>query len=236
MHYQRYSSAHHPVPKENKMKIRLGRSVIAVSALLIVLMLAVTPSFADTVLYDNGPINGTVNAYAISGGWRVSDSFTLSNPSTIGSFSAGLWVLSGDSPVGLSWAILSPSTDGLSGSVLASGAASLTAGNLSINPAGVAFGSYSIFSSTVSGMSVSLSAGTYYLELYNASAAEYPNVYWDVNDGHSTAFHNGGTGAIGSEAFTIYGPTSVTPEPGTMLMFGTGALGLLGAIRRRFSL
>jgi hypothetical protein len=29
--------------------------------------------------------------------------------------------------------------------------------------------------------------------------------------------------------------SSATPEPGTMLMFGTGVLGLLGAARRRFS-
>jgi hypothetical protein len=29
---------------------------------------------------------------------------------------------------------------------------------------------------------------------------------------------------------------SPTPEPGTMLMFGTGVLGLMGAVRRRFSL
>jgi len=33
-----------------------------------------------------------------------------------------------------------------------------------------------------------------------------------------------------------FNETSATPEPGTCLMFGTGALGLLGAVRRRFSM
>ena len=217
------------------MKIRLGRSAVSISALIIVLMLAVTPSFADTVLYDNGPIKGTENPHSITGVDAVSDSFTLSNPSTISSFSAGLWVLPGDSPAGLSWAILSSSGDPFSGTPLASGSASLTTGNFSISPSGFGFGRYPIFTSTVSGLSVNLPASTYYLELYNGTAASLPNIYWDENDGHSTAFSKG-TGAIGSEAFTIYGPTSVTPEPGTILMFGTGVLGQMGAVRRRFCL
>lgn len=218
------------------MTIRLTRSAVSISALIIVLMLAVTPSFADnTILYTNGPIKGTENPYSITGGDAVSDSFTLSNPSTISSFSAGLWVLPGDSPAGLSWAILSASGDPFSGTPLASGSASLTAHNFSNSPAGFGFDRYPIFTSTVSGLSVNLPAGSYYLVLYNGTAASLPNLYWDENDGLSTAFSKG-TGAVGSEAFTIYGPTSVTPEPGTMLMFGTGALGLFGAFRRRFCL
>jgi hypothetical protein len=46
--------------------------------------------------------------------------------------------------------------------------------------------------------------------------------------GGSILFLDGGS-------FNISGGTSATPEPGTMLMFGTGVLGLLGAARRRFS-
>ena len=67
------------------MKIRLGRSAIVISALVILLILATTPSFADTELYTNGPINGTVNGYWVSQGYSVADSFTLTGASTINS-------------------------------------------------------------------------------------------------------------------------------------------------------
>jgi hypothetical protein len=37
---------------------------------------AAAPARADTLFYDNGWVNGTVNAYAINCGFSVSDSFT----------------------------------------------------------------------------------------------------------------------------------------------------------------
>jgi len=222
------------------MKTRFGRSTAAALALLTLLLLTATPSFADGVLYTNGPINGGANSWSISGseGYFVSNSFTLDNRSTITSFSAGLWVYTlQESPTGLNWAILSSSRDGFSGSELASGSASLDAGNFSTSPVGFAFDYYRVFSSTVSGMSVNLPAGTYYLELFNASTAFGHDILWDQSSGLSTAFSNI-DGAIPSESFTIYGTTSTaaTPEPATMLMFGTGILGVAGAVRRRFSL
>jgi len=39
---------------------------VAVSAPLIVPLLAATPSFAHGVLYANGPINGTINARSVA--------------------------------------------------------------------------------------------------------------------------------------------------------------------------
>ena len=48
-------------------------------------------------------------------------------------------------------------------------------------------------------------------------------------------------GTITAESFTILGSTGststttgTTPEPGTLMLFGSGALGLLGVLRRKF--
>jgi hypothetical protein len=96
-------------------------------------------------------------------------------------------------------------------------------------------GGYILYTSTAGITPVTLGAGTYYLELYNAVASSGVSVFWDENNGPSTAYENDTTGPIGSETFAIYGTSAATPEPGTMIMFGTGVLGLLGAARRRFS-
>ena len=59
-------------------------------------------------------------------------------------------------------------------------------------------------------------------------------IYWDENDGPSMAT-NGSIGSIPSESFTLTGTSSggTTPEPGSILLFGSGALALAGAVRRK---
>jgi hypothetical protein len=210
------------------MRTRFGRNAIAVSALLVLFLLAATPSFCQSVLYTNGPINGTGNAWNISNGYTVADSFTLASTSTIGSFSAGLWALPVDTPTSVQWEIVS-GVPFVNQSVVASGT-----GSFSNTSLGAAKYGYNLYASTVGVTGVTLGAGNYYLELYNAVLPSGDSIYWDENDGLSTAYQNG-SALPGSEAFTIYSTSAATPEPGTMLMFGTGVLGLLGAARRRFS-
>ena len=45
-------------------------------AIAVLVAAAAAPARADTLFYDNGWVNGTVNAYAINCGFSVSDSFT----------------------------------------------------------------------------------------------------------------------------------------------------------------
>jgi hypothetical protein len=48
-------------------------------------------------------------------------------------------------------------------------------------------------------------------------------------------FHSFGSNyEPGVDAFTITGGTS-TPEPGTLVMFGSGIIGLAGMLRRKFN-
>lgn len=195
--------------------------------LFLALSLCVMPAMAS-VLYTNGPINGTLSAYSFTGayGWEVANSFTLATQSTITSFDMGVWVFPGDVPVSADWKILSGGPDWLGGTVLASGSGTFT--NVFW---GVGFSFYDIYTSTISGLNVTLPGGAYWLELLNG-APNVPGdpVFWDENDGLSQAYQIN-TGAINSEAFTIYG--SPVPEPSEIMLLGSGALGALAVIRRR---
>ena len=74
-------------------------------AALALLLIGGRQAKADPVLYDNGPINGTVTARTINFSWSVSDSFTLSSASTLTGVQIGLWVAAGGVPSSVAWSI-----------------------------------------------------------------------------------------------------------------------------------
>src|SRR5579863_1492333 len=66
------------------------------SLTLLALCLAVIPAVAQTDIYDNGPINGTVDAWTINSGFAVSDSFTLGAAANVSGLNFAVWILPGD--------------------------------------------------------------------------------------------------------------------------------------------
>src|SRR5208282_146107 len=100
----------------------VGRKTLMRIASLTLLCLAVMLPALAQVLYDNGPINGNVEAWTINFGYVISDSFTLLNNSTVGGFNLGAWEFPGDILTSVDWAITSQADGGtLYGSGTASG-------------------------------------------------------------------------------------------------------------------
>jgi hypothetical protein len=102
-------------------------------------------------LYDNGPINGTTDAWTINFGFLLADSFAVLNDSTVGGFNFGVWEFAGDRLTSVDW-LISAYPDG--GTVYGSGTANgsnLTDRFISINQYG-----YDIDNITVTGLNVNL--------------------------------------------------------------------------------
>lgn len=204
------------------MKTRIAHfSLIGVVALV----LTVVRASADT-LYNNGPVNGQVDGWAINFGFVVSDSFALTRNSSVQGFDFDAWVIPGDRPETVDWSI-SSSPNG--GTIFASGTANLTSQFLFVNRDG-----FDIDEETVSGLNIPLSSSLgYWLNLQNAVTQQGSPLYWDENSGPSLASENA-LGTIPSESFDIIGTQGgSTPEPSSLMLVGSGILGITSLVRRR---
>jgi len=215
------------------MKLRIA------SLTTLCLALATVPASAQNWTYDNGPINGLVDAWTINFGFIVSDTFTAGGPSANG-FAFGVHELPGDTMISVDWSITSGENGGTTfGSGTASGK-NLTDKFLSQNQFG-----FDIDLITVSGLNVNLNAGTYWLNLQNAMVPSGDPVYWDENSGIGCKGDNGMGGGCPSgaafgfepippEAFDITGTSGgTTPEPSSIVLFASGVLGVAGLKRRK---
>ncbi len=199
---------------------------------LLALCLAVVPAVAQTDLYDNGPTNGTVDAWTINFGFIVSDSFTLGSASQVSGLNFSAWLFPGDI---LESAEVSITSSEFGGTTFFDGNVNFTQSGCTTNQLG-----FSLCNETGSFGPVNLNAGSYWLNLQNAVVNTGDPVYWDENSGPSSASQNS-VGTIPSESFTVLGGTSTgttttgttTPEPSSIMLFGSGILGLAGVLRRK---
>jgi hypothetical protein len=215
-------------------------------ASLTILCLAIAAPAGAQVLYDDGPINGTEDAWTINFGYAVGNTFTLSANSTVGGFNFGVWEFPGDTLTSVQWSVTQYFDSGfVYGSGVASGT-NLTDQFISVNQYG-----YNIDKVTVTNLNVPLLAGaTYWLNLQNATVPSGDPVFWDENDGvgcKGDDGHGGGcpsqadwTGCIKSgplcppESFDINGTQGgTTPEPDSFILFSSGILGLAGLLRHK---
>ncbi|MGA3317637.1 MAG: PEP-CTERM sorting domain-containing protein [Candidatus Korobacteraceae bacterium] len=192
---------------------------------------------ADTV-YSNGPYNGTTDGWTINFGFSVSDSFTTPSGSGIEGLNIVYWDASSSD--------LLTTVDMALGSTSFSGTPQTLAGVtntfLGVNQYG-----YNLFRADYSFAYIPWSAAGY-MTLSNAcstSGCSVSNpIYWDENSGigcyapwgqcPSLAYSSQG-GQIPSEAFTLTGDYygGGTPEPSSILLFGSGVLGLVAVLRRK---
>ena len=211
------------------MKTRIA----SLSLLTIVcLVLAVAPAMADT-LYSNGAYNGTADAWTINFGFSVSDSFTTPGGSSIEDLHLVYWDASASD--------LLTTVDMALGSTSFGGTPQTLTGVTNTLLGTNQFG-YNLYQADYSFGNIPWS-GAGYVTLSNAcstSGCSVSNpIYWDENSGGSTAYENT-IGSIPSEAFTLTGTTtttipSTTPEPSSIMLFGSGILGLAGVLRRKLT-
>jgi len=206
------------------MKLRIA----LLSLLTIVcLVLAVAPAMADT-LYSNGAFNGTNDAWTINFGFSVSDSFTAPGGSQIGGLSLVYWDVSASD--------LLTTVDMQIGSTSFGGTPQTLSGVTNTFLGTNQFG-FNLYQADYSFGSIGWS-GAGFVTLSNACSTSgcslFNPIYWDENSGPSSAYENT-LGSIPSEAFTLTGGTccGTTPEPSSILLFGSGVLGLVGVLRRR---
>ena len=213
----------------------MKRRVASFFLLASCLALAAVTCTAQTV-YTNGPINGNFDAFTINFGFIVSDTFNVTNNgTTLTGFSFGAWLFPGDT---VTSAELSITSDEQGGTSFFDGTVNFTQGSCVTNLFG-----FNVCNETgnITG-GPTLNAGTYWLNLQNASVPDGDPTFWDANSGPSNASENA-DGSIPSEAFTVLGTTTATtsststtstvPEPSSILLVGAGVVGLAGFVRRR---
>ncbi len=202
------------------------------------LILAAVPATAQNFIYDNGPVNGQVDAWTINFGFAVSDTFHTTTTTGLSNISFWAWVEPGDTATSVELAI--GSTGYFSNNIFDQ-TVGLTQSNCFTNNFGFDVCQESgTFSSEVN-------SGNYYLTLENAVTVEGNPLYWDENsgvgcqsDGCPSSAQENTLGTNPSEAFTVSFPettttttTGTTPEPGSILLLGAGLLAVVGSLRSK---
>ena len=174
-------------------------------------------------LYENGPINGQVNAWPITSGAVVSDTFLMpSNATSITGLTFGAWLFPGDTMQSVEVSITSGPG---SGTTYFDSIVDVTQASCFTN----GFGD-NVCSETAIFTILGLPAGNYWINLQNADVNTGDPAFWDQNSGVGcnspgcpSMAQESQLGTIPSESFTLSGDLGnstttallITPNPAT---------------------
>ena len=213
---------------------------------LTILCFALTAYAGTTTFYNDGGIDGHDGNLPVIGpnypgaSIDISNGFVSAASGSPNTLEWGEWSLG--APTSFSYELGSAAF----GTDLGSGTVAQNAGNstfLFTNSYG-----YGIYDVKVGITSLAMTAGnTYWLSVSNATdAANDATQSWDVPNGgisggpatcnfRQSGINYGDCGR-GGESFTLTGQSqSTTPEPSSILLFGSGILGLAGVLRRKLT-
>jgi PEP-CTERM motif len=199
--------------------------------------LALAGSAQASVLY-NSPSSGFDNGFSyITTNQQfqaAADSFTLGAPATVVGVQFDSWTAPGDTVQSVDWVIwdLMPNTGG--NGILAAGNAAVTSAHYVVNLPGL-----DINIDQFSIPAMSLAAGVYWLELFNAQTDGGTLVGWDATQ-NSQSFFTNTSGAQSPNTFEILGadpdrgggPDGGVPEPATWALLIAGFASVGVALRR----
>jgi hypothetical protein len=205
---------------------------VAILVFSLMSLLAVSPTYADSVVYNDwGPNSMGYDGIGSTGSQGgITDSFScfaLVDGVSFIAFPGG----NGNSVVSVNWAI---TTQPFGGTTLASGTAT--------NMSSILFGG-NMYQETFSFSALALGSGTYWLELSDIIDSGGLLGAWEISSGPSEAFGEivqGNMWSLPSETFQILGTSAGTPptppsipEPSSFLLLGSGMAGLADLIKRK---
>lgn len=198
------------------------------------LSLLASPTLAQ-VVYDNG-LPDAVSGNEMTA-WIQAEDFILGGPATIGAVRFWAFEMAADAYLGSIYYFFLNDAGGTPGTVIDEGLVTPTR----VFDHATSFGDSYRYDFDIAPLA--FGPGVFWLALHNGplGMTGRREMYWETTASNATVrgmedgapFDGTWFSNSNEHAFVLYGPQQVVPEPATLLLLGSGLLGLAGVAHRR---